>query len=70
MEVRLSTSEALQRKSGRFPLLLYLGTIVLMTGVFTGGLLALAYAEDKEGWLLVLIGLLSLSVQVNWRSRW
>ena len=60
VEVHLSTSEAFQRTSGRFPLLLYVGTIVLMTGVFTGGLLALAYAEDKEGWLLVLVGLLSL----------
>ncbi|MEP6891227.1 MAG: cyclic beta 1-2 glucan synthetase, partial [Nitrospirota bacterium] len=45
---------------GRFPLLLYVGTIVLMTGVFTGGLLALAYAEDEEGWFLALVGLLSL----------
>ena len=60
VEVRLSTSEALQQTSGRFPLLFYVGTIVLMTGVFTGGLLALAYAEDKEGWLLALVGLLSL----------
>ena len=59
-EVRLSTSKALQRTSGRFPLLLYVGTIVLMTGVFTGGLLALAYAEDEEGWFLALVGLLSL----------
>ena len=59
-EVRLSTSEAFQRTNGRFPLLLYVGTIVLMTGVFTGGLLGLAYAEDKEGWLLALVGLLSL----------
>jgi cellobiose phosphorylase len=58
--VRLSTSDALQRTSGRFPLLLYVGTIVLMTGVFTGGLLALAYAGDEEGWFLALVGLLSL----------
>ena len=47
--MRLSTSDALQRTSGRFPLLLYLGTIVLMTGIFTGGLLAQAYAEDAGG---------------------
>ncbi len=59
-QVRLSTSDALQRTSGRFPLLLYVGTVVLMTGVFTGGLLAQAYAEDEEGWLLGLVGLLSL----------
>ncbi len=59
-EVRLSISDALQQTSGRFPLLYYLGTIVLMTGVFTGGLLALVYAEHKAGWLLGLIGILSL----------
>ncbi len=59
-EVRRSTSDAIQRASGRFPLLLYVGTIVLMTGLFTGGLLAQAYAEDEEGWLLALVGLLSL----------
>jgi len=59
-EVRHSVSEAFQRASGRFPLLLYVGTIVLMTGVFTGGFVALAYAEDEEGWLLALVGILSL----------
>ncbi len=59
-EVRLSGTEALQRTIGRFPLLLYVGTIVLMTGVFTGGLMAQAYAEDVDGWLLALVGLLSL----------
>jgi cyclic beta-1,2-glucan synthetase len=59
-EVRLSTSDLFQRTSGRFPLLLYVGTIALMTAVFTSGLLAQAYAEDEEGWLLALVGLLSL----------
>ncbi len=59
-EVRFSTSDALQRMSGRFPLPLYVGTIALMAGVLTGGLLAQAYAEDEEGWLLALVGFLSL----------
>src|SRR4029079_3903329 len=59
-EVRRSTSDSFQRASGLFPLLLYVGTIVLLTGVFTGGLLAQAYAEDEAGWLLALVGLLSL----------
>jgi cellobiose phosphorylase len=59
-EVRRSTSDSFQRASGRFPLLLYVGTIVLLTGVFTGGLLAQAYVEDEEGCLLALVGLLSL----------
>ncbi len=59
-EVHFSTSDALQGTSGRFPLSLYVGTIALMTGIFTGALLAQAYAEDEEGWLLALVGLLSL----------
>ena len=59
-EVRFSRAEALQRTTGRFPSLLYVGTIVLMSLLFTGGLLAQAYAEDVEGWFLALVGLLSL----------
>ncbi|MEK7236809.1 MAG: cyclic beta 1-2 glucan synthetase, partial [Nitrospirota bacterium] len=59
-EVRLSTAEALQRTSGRFPSLIYVGTIVLMSLLFTGGLLAQAYAENVEGWVLALVCLLSL----------
>jgi len=59
-EVRLSTAEALHRTSGRFPSPLYVGTIVLMSLLFTGGLLAQAYTEDVEGWFFALVGLLSL----------
>ena len=36
VEVRLSPSEALRRMGRRFPLLLYLGTIMLITAIFTG----------------------------------
>jgi len=59
-EMRLSTPEALQRMSGRFPLHLYLGTILLMTAVSTGILLAKAHASGVQGWNLALIGLLLL----------
>ena len=59
-EVRLSTAEALQRMSRRFPLLLYLGTITLITAIFAGGLLAKAHAGGFHGWPLALIGVLSL----------
>jgi len=38
-EVRLSALEAFKRMSCQFPLLLYLGTILLMTAMFTGTLL-------------------------------
>ena len=40
----------------RFPLLLYLGAIVLMTAILTGGLLAKAHAGGLHGWPLALIG--------------
>jgi len=73
LEVRLSTSEYLQRWSRRFPVLLYLGTITLMTAIFTGGLLAKGHVGALPGWAIVLIVLLAvLSVSqlavalVNW----
>ena len=73
LEVRLSLSEHLQRWSRRFPLLLYLGTITLMTAIFVGGFLAKAHVGALPGWAIALIGLLSvLSVSqlavalVNW----
>ena len=59
-EVRLSTSEAVRRMSSRFPLLIYLGTIILATGMFTGGLLGKAHAAGVHGWVLPLVGTLSL----------
>ncbi len=58
--VRLSAPEALQRMSRRFPLLLYLGTITLMTAILTGSLLAKADASGVHSWRLALIGILSL----------
>ena len=74
-EVRLSISEALQRMSGRFPVLLYVGTIVLMTVVFTGGLLANVRGDDWDGWVFALFGILlalgtsQLAVTlVNWSA--
>ena len=59
-EVRLSPAEALRKVSRRFPLLLYGGTILLMTAIFAGCLAAKAYADGLQGWALGLIGLLSL----------
>jgi cellobiose phosphorylase len=60
VHVRPSISAALQRFGRQSPLLLYLGTIVLMTLVFAGSLLAKAQADGAQGWLLALIGILSL----------
>jgi len=56
---RLSTSEALRRTGGQFPLFLYLGAITLITVILTGGLLAQARANGAPDWMLVLTGILS-----------
>ena len=59
-EVRLSLVDVLRKIGGRFPLLLYGGTILLMTAVIAGCLAAQAYAGGVRGWVLGLVGLLSL----------
>ena len=58
--VRLSVPEFLRKASSRFPLFLYLGTIMLITAIFTGCLLAKANADGLQPWLLLLTGILSL----------
>jgi cyclic beta-1,2-glucan synthetase len=72
-EVRLSAAEALRKLGSRFPLLLYLGAIVLLSAVIAGGLLIKAYAGGVHGWALGLVGIVSLLcasqlavVLVNW----
>ncbi len=57
-QMRLSNAEALLRMSCRFPLILYLSSIMLITAIFTGSLLAKAHTDGIHGWLLTLIGIL------------
>ncbi len=59
-DVRLSVSESLRKSGSRFPLPLYAGTIILMTTIFTGSLLAKAHANGLHGWALGLISAVSL----------
>ncbi len=59
-EARLSASEAFTRAAGRFPLLVYLGAITLITLILTGGLLMQAQASGGPDWVLVLLGVLAL----------
>lgn len=56
-QVRRSHLEALQRLSRQFPLPFYLGTITLITAVFTGSLLLKARTMGYQDWLVALIGL-------------
>ena len=74
-EVRFSIAEAVQRTVCRFPLLLYLGAIALLTLVFSGSLLAQAHTGGLHGWILaptaILVALCTshlASALVNWAA--
>lgn len=60
MGVHLSLPLVFGRIIRRFSLFFYLGTIVLMTGIFTWSLLNITPANMLTGWLLSLVGVLSL----------
>ena len=60
VKARLSLAETFRRMSSRFPLLLYLGAITLITAIFSGVLLAKAHAGGLHGWALALLGILAL----------
>ncbi len=70
---RLSFSEGIRKVIHRFPLLFYIGTICLLTAIFTGYLLAEANSNGVRGhwmWIIGIISLLSVSqlaiALVNW----
>ncbi|MFN0315086.1 MAG: cyclic beta 1-2 glucan synthetase, partial [Burkholderiales bacterium] len=60
VQVRLPAFKAVRRMCGQFPLLLYLGTISLMAGSLTAGLLQMAYDGGMQGWALAPVGLVCL----------
>ncbi|MEP7151996.1 MAG: glucoamylase family protein, partial [Nitrospira sp.] len=59
VNMRLSVFERVRRWSGRGAVPVYLGSISLLTAMFTGGFLTLASTEGWDGWKLALLGLLS-----------
>jgi cellobiose phosphorylase len=59
-QAQLSTAEALRRGAGRLPLLLYLGTIALVTAALAATLLAKAHADGASDTVLALTGILSV----------
>ncbi len=60
VQMRLSPAALLRKVGRRFPLLLYIGAILVMTGGLAGGLMAYAHADGVQGWGLGLIGILAL----------
>ncbi|MDO8704275.1 MAG: glucoamylase family protein, partial [Sulfuricaulis sp.] len=58
-QARLSPAEALRKIQRRFPLILYLGTIALLTAIFTIVFLAQALTGELPNWVLVLIGVVA-----------
>ena len=64
-EMRRSTPEAFQRMMSQFPLLLYIGTILLITALITGVFVMKARAGGVHDVLLALTGILSLLCASN-----
>ncbi|MEN6317825.1 MAG: glucoamylase family protein [Syntrophaceae bacterium] len=58
--VRLSSPEAIRKIIHRFPLPFYLGTIGVLTAIFTGCLLAEAHAGGLRSPLVWLVGIVSI----------
>jgi cyclic beta-1,2-glucan synthetase len=58
--VRLSFTEAIQKVIHRYPLPFYLGTICVLSAIFTGGLLAEAHSSGLRGSWVWFVGILSL----------
>ncbi|RPH88211.1 MAG: cyclic beta 1-2 glucan synthetase, partial [Deltaproteobacteria bacterium] len=72
-QMRLSLSESVKRVLGRFPLLLYLGSIIVITLLLAGYLLVRIHAAGLYGWILLpaavilVLGASSLGVALtNW----
>ena len=57
---RISFAEALARIGARVPLLLYLGSIALLTVVFVGGFVFAVNAVGMDRWISAAVGLLAL----------
>ncbi len=60
IDAKFSTVETVARTVGRFPLLHYLGGILLITATATAGLLLQADNNGAPVWLLTAIGILAL----------
>ncbi|MGA7105696.1 MAG: glucoamylase family protein [Candidatus Deferrimicrobiaceae bacterium] len=58
--VGLPLLETLRRRTGRFSLHLYLGSVLLLTVMFSGALLVKAHDGGLPDWLFALFGALSL----------
>ena len=58
-QMKISWLNALGKSIKRAPLLVYTGSIILITLIIAGGLLAKAYADNVNTWLLVWVGILS-----------
>ena len=59
VNAKLPVAEIIRRWLGQSPLSIYLGSSLLITGIFTGCLLLLAYANDINGWYLMALGCLT-----------
>ncbi len=75
VRIRLPVIERMHRLLGRSPLRLHVGTILLITVMFTEALMVHAFVGGVPGWQLILLGLFAFvgasqlaSALVNWAS--
>jgi cyclic beta-1,2-glucan synthetase len=59
-QMRFSAIQVFRKVMGRSPLLLYAGSITLISLIIAGGLLAKAYADKTGRGLLIVVGILSV----------
>jgi cellobiose phosphorylase len=67
---RLSPTDAIHKVTRRSPFLLYAGTIVFLSVVFTWIILTKAYSDGMFGWTLGLVGLLTLLCTSHMAVAW
>lgn len=58
VNAKLPSGEIIRRWFGKSPLSIYLGSILLIAGFFTGCLLLMVYANDMHHWQLIALGCL------------
>jgi cellobiose phosphorylase len=63
--VRLSVTEYPAKLSKKFPLLSYLGTIFVLTILLSGAIVLKAFTDGLQGWILGLLGLLTVFIAIN-----
>ncbi|PKL37491.1 MAG: cyclic beta 1-2 glucan synthetase [Spirochaetae bacterium HGW-Spirochaetae-1] len=64
-KIRLSPRSTIKKTGARFPLFIFLVTIMALTAIFTIGLFAKAHTGGMNGWMLILFTILTVLCTVH-----